>query len=282
MPMVTLMVLLMANALRAQQAPAFTRPDENGNYFGNELPNLRAVTLKTTWVHPKNPKVEVELDLSYPTSTGNNTLDRYFRSQLDKEYELMISYANPDDEFCQETLCIGYLDRHFEAYAPSPGIISIAYLSYQAVQGAGTGSPFVESSTYDLKSGRKLTLDDLFVDPKKSIPRLWPMIVQGWCEHENNDPKIIPSFYSNDLSQGPTVCAKAEGLALPDRLKSGSYSFENLGFAFLTPRGLSLKLPGMMSWGPASAVYVLHIDRERLLKIGAKPQIWSIKTTTKP
>ncbi|MDR2386725.1 MAG: hypothetical protein LBE80_03955 [Deltaproteobacteria bacterium] len=235
--------LFFVNFAAAQDVqPPFTRKDENGNYFGRELPNLRAFTLKEIWTHPRVSYLKVHLDINYPTNTGNEDLDQYFKSQLDKDYRLMTENTNPNDGSCHPDSCASAYTKLFEAFSPSPDILSLAFTFYRLPQGGASTSGRLEAHTYDLNSGAEMTLDQVFSEPKKSISLLWPMIARGWCEHRENNEKVFPNFYK--IRKSSANCRRAENIPLPDQLRSPPYTFENLGFAVLTPRGLSLKFTG--------------------------------------
>jgi hypothetical protein len=184
-----------------------------------------------------------------------------------------------EDKFCKENKCFIEINRHFSAFSPSPEIISFVFTTTKSSPGPGHDASILKSASYDLKTARELTLDDVFIDPKKSISLLWPTIAERWCEHDHNSRKTFPRFYK--LPDGANNCAKVASVPLPDQLKAPPYTFEKLGFAYLTPRGLTLELTGPLSWGPDSAIFDLNLDRNLLLKIGAKPEVWPTRVAPK-
>jgi hypothetical protein len=73
------MVALLANFAIAQDDIDAGELDENGNFIGRELPKLRSIVFKTSFINPKNKNIEVFFNINYPTNTGNKDLDQYFK-----------------------------------------------------------------------------------------------------------------------------------------------------------------------------------------------------------
>lgn len=264
---------------KAWEEPKNTRKDANGNHFGMEVPNLWAISINSTYVHPTVKNLNIEFNINYPANTGNIELDKFFQTKLNEEYRSMLYDAiSGNIEFCSEEpdiSCAGYIIRKFEAYAPSEDIISVVYLVANAPPGASSLSSFYESFTFNLKESRELTLDDIFIDYQKALPLLWPLVAKGWCGHPQNEFKEFPGYY--EIPENFQNCSNTASIPIPAMLKKSPHTFNNLGSAFLTQEGMTLRLEAWQTWGPRYETYDILIGKKELIRIGAKPEIWSSK-----
>jgi hypothetical protein len=123
------------------------------------------------------------------------------------------------------------------------------------------------SYIYDLRSGKFLKISDVFEDPQKSLPLLWPKMVKAWCALGFGS---VPIDYFDSYNDNNSC--KKKNLPVPKRWKSGKISFEDMGFVILTPKGMLIRhlLPYATVDGPQEVT----IPKRDLLTMGVKKGIW--------
>jgi hypothetical protein len=163
-------------------------------------------------------------------------------------------------------------DTTFEAHYAGGGFISIVYRNAVYYPGAAHPLHAFEAYNVDPRTGRELAMDDLFLRPPgaaEGLKRLWPLIAAGWCRY--NDVRRLPIFYG--VPEGRDWCANPGLIPLPKDLR-GRPALADLGNAFLTAGGLSLRLDGDNTWAHSFGDSTLNLDKRELIKLGFNPALW--------
>jgi hypothetical protein len=260
----------------AEGAPKL-RKDAYRNQYGAELPNLSSFTIQEEWAHRRVKQLRIGFDISFPTNTGDDVMDQHFKTEAENNYREIVTDWGSDSnaDLCEElgfTGCGASYIKVFLAQAPSPDILSIIYFENLGYMGAASGLYEMTTHTYNLKEHRELSFSDIFTDYPKTIPLLWTRIVRGWCDHPENTYKDVPSFY--EIPNTFNTCSRKASVPIPAGLRSTPYTFDAPGHAVLTPEGITLTLIDWQSWGSLRQHNEIHIGKDELIKMGARPEIW--------
>ncbi|MDR1110490.1 MAG: hypothetical protein LBP92_07320 [Deltaproteobacteria bacterium] len=270
----SLLVLTLALLiLLAQTRPAPAEMD--GLYgltptIGPELPNLGFVTLRGTFPDPQCPALSNSVGLAYPIGIGARELERALGAEARASFSELAGNENgfcpePGEEFPSSRTSETRVS--FTARAPGRNHLSILTTTYAFGIGAAHGGSFSEAVTYDLRTGERLELWDLFADPAEAVPRLWDYVAKGWCVVSPQG--TLPSFY-----ELPDSKCFSGNHPLPKALGAARAPFSALGKVILTPEGMTVSLDPYEGWSFADGPSSLDIPRNVLLRLGADRELW--------
>ncbi|MDR0548337.1 MAG: hypothetical protein LBI10_02835 [Deltaproteobacteria bacterium] len=277
--------------------------DDNDVYFdeeGNSFPSkgfefLSSQSIRQNAVYSKCPRLGFSIVVSFPTSTGNEAVDKLILDDFSQRFatkkadnvkalkELECPAPKPatpaageeeleeEDEELEADSII-----NFQAFAPGPGFLSVIYQDFDSPIFAAHPSTSFFSQTYLIGQGRVMNIKDLFPDPAKSAPLLWAYLAPKWCEQSHalgNEADSIPNFYTNGEND-LTSCQAAKLSQVPARLKKADLALADLGNPVFTPEGAFLNLGAYDGWSYADGPASLEIPKAELLKMGANPAIW--------
>jgi hypothetical protein len=252
------------------------RKDQAGNRYGPGLEKLGALFTRRTIQAPDCPDLRMKLAISNPyglwipefdlvmAAKQVADVDKAVRKFFDEFEGPCYPYNSSSSEFEYNTT--------FEAHYSGGGVISIVYDNYVFYPGAAHPLNSFEAHSLNLRTGRELTMDDLFLRPPgaaEGLKRLWPLIAAGWCRY--NDLRLLPIFYG--LPEGRDWCANPGMIPLPKDLR-GRPALGELGNAFLTADGLSLRLDGDNTWAHSFGTSTLNFDKQALIRLGFDPALW--------
>lgn len=268
---------VLASAAWAQEPQLFRR-DDAGNRYSESLPGLQAMTSSYAKADKICPGVQMDISVSQPIATGDQRLDEIFVERFKEAMRQADEFAYFEDPSeCPEDDGDGPGNAEssltFEAHSASPSLISIVYENFVSVPYAAHPSTSYETFNYDLKAGRELAISDIFIPSKaeRGLRALWAEVAKGWCAY--NEYKRLPDFYNMDYETD--WCASTIKAPLPKALAENPESLAYLGNAFLTEAGLALQLDAYQGWSYADGPSRLVISKSDMIRLGAKPGLWS-------
>lgn len=203
---------------------------------------------------PEAPKVS----LWYPVF-GQPEVDRDIHAYVERElrdYEQEVEL--PDDEEKPSNYAMWDCTGFYTLERPNPDVVSLTFNIY-LYSGGAHGNLVISSRNYDLKSGRRLYLSDLFSRPEKAL-------------------EIMADLSPEKLRQNMGDDADSE--MIHDGTTPEPRNFENLT---LTPGGLFIEFQpyqvGPWSVGPQR----VELSLAELAPAGPNPAVWpSVKDTPDP
>jgi hypothetical protein len=254
---------------------AALRRDQDGNGYAPELSSLGALTASLAIADPVCPDLLTTVRLSRPAATGDDLLDEILALELRKELRAAQkeepAASSPSECPSAEAARQGAERvRVFEAHSPSPGILSVVYLSFASSPDMVHPYTSFESFTYSLSEGRELGLGDVLGGGFGQPAALWAKVAAKWCAYGGH--RSLPAFYG--LDDGAGYCDNPGGAPLPPALAADPGSLAALGNAYLTSQGLVLQLGAYDGWSYADGPSTLLIDKEEMIEAGADPAIW--------
>ena len=205
----------------------------------------------------------------YPQGTGRQSVDLGIKNMVVAEMNKNAAEIKKEG-FCAESECgeesCGRwpVTQTFSVHLPSPDYISVLFEESGFTGGAHSNTVFT-ALNFNLKTGRELTLAEVFPDPKRSLPLYWDYVYAKWCAE--NDYKFPLHHDSMELCEG------GENPDNPN-LYQGAESLDDLGRLVFSPLGATLVLGPYESGSFAAGTRTLDLPLAELLKIGASPLIW--------
>ncbi|MDR1608027.1 MAG: RsiV family protein [Deltaproteobacteria bacterium] len=259
-----------------------SRRDGPGNTIAPNLPKLIIKEVSRVDAAPLCPKYTAKTTVYYPAGTGaewlDNLLAKEAKSTLSKTKPIFLEafegFGGEGQEICLNSKKVLQFEarRVFDAYSPKPGIISFLFTANIDTGGNHPSTEFTVA-TFNLKTGRELTVKDLFPNPEKSLPQFWEYIVDGTC-----------AFAEGIFGGGATLPAKygdapCERETVPDPPRSflKAKQLAELGNVTLTKDGLFIYLDPYECWGYVAGSVTVSYEISDLLEIGASPNLWAKK-----
>jgi hypothetical protein len=266
-PIIRLMAALVLS-LTLISPPAKAQPSDPffdlAPTIGPELPKMLFTTLLGTFVDRNCDLYTKVVGISYPINTGSSAFDNFLADKAKKDFDMLANETNGECFDFVKSSRENWYRLSFIAHAPGKNHVSVMFVGTQ--YGIGGAHPINEASSYiyDLRSGKFVKISDVFEDPQKSLPLLWPKIEKAWCALM----LTLTSYYS---AKDYNYCIK-NIRPMPKRWKSGKISFEDMGYVFLTPKGMLIHelSPFSQAIGPQE----ITIPKRDLLTMGVKKGIW--------
>ncbi|MDR2301999.1 MAG: hypothetical protein LBF38_08180 [Deltaproteobacteria bacterium] len=229
------------------------------------LPNFRYTTLLGVYKNKCCPNFSNDVGFTYPVNTGSGIFDDFLVGYAKNIFNEYAQYDLDYGEF--ETSGTLKLRTTFTAEIAGENYLSIMFTSAGYYIGAAHDYTNSTSFIFDLKNQKFLELSDIFVNPKQSIPLLWPLVANGWCQL--NLGENIPFEY--DIPLEKSKCGQATP-PTPASFLADYVPFKALGTVILDRSGMVIRLefPFARGFGPQK----ITISREALIRLGAKPEIW--------
>jgi hypothetical protein len=241
---------------------------------GRELPNLGFKTVRGTFRDPKCRGVFNEVWVTYPSNTGSRALDQKLQNEA-KEFFLD---GGNNDNFGSIDDCPGpdeMPSRNYEAgsnfiaYSSSRDYISIFISSYNSHIGAAHPMHGYKSLNYNIKTDQVVEIQDLFPQTEESLAKIWPALAKLWCTKYNQE--TLPRYY--EIPERYNCSSK--NIPLPKQFRTGpNLSFDALGVAYLTRKGLAVMLDPYLGWYYATGPIEVLLPKELLIRAGANREFW--------
>jgi hypothetical protein len=155
----------------------------------------------------------------------------------------------------------------YQALRPSAGYLSVLFSEFSDQGGA---NPNLVFTAINFKpEGLLLSLEDLFSDSEKSLPKFWDYLYEKSCASSGKD--VLPNFYGDNIA-----CKQAK---VPDGTSFivNVDSVASLGNLVFSNLGATINLNAYQAFDGASGPYKLDIPKEDLIAMGANPAIWGSK-----
>jgi hypothetical protein len=230
-----------------------------------QLPNFRYTALLGIYKYKSCSSYSNDVGVTYPVNTGSRIFDDFLVGYAKNKF---FEEAQVDFE-CFEPTTYEKKSEHrttFTAEIVGENYLSIMFTTHGYNIGAAGGNAESASFIFDLKNQKFIELSDIFVNPKQSVPLLWPLVVNGWCQLDMGD---IPFEY--DLPMEQRTCGQSIP-PTPASFLADYVPFQTLGTVILDRSGMVIRLeyPFARGLGPQK----ITISREALIRLGAKPEIW--------
>lgn len=259
------------DSLFLEKAPGVITEEGNRLPLASVLSGLTTKTIAHTEVSPDCDANWLKVTIYYPQGTGNDKVDQALEQEIKTVFNEQVSETKTrfcDKEFCGATSCVEWpLDKSFAAYAPSPGFLSVLF-NETSFTGGAHGSSIFEVMNFNLKTGERITLKDLFPDTDDAVDIYWDYVYAKWCA-ENG--------YKFPLHFSPV-----EGDCMADdpgnpRNYDGVKAIDDLGRLVFSPKGVTLVLGPYESGSYATGDKYLDIPKEDMIRMGASPVFWEGK-----
>jgi hypothetical protein len=154
-------------------------------------------------VSPTCPTDLVYIAIKFPANTGNEALDLRLSGDMEARFEQAKNWASSlicADFFGCDDAClpVGLEIRHY-IHQSGPDYLSalrVEKIFGNARKGAKLKGSVKETfHNYSLKNGQDLTIEDIFPEPKKSIPLFWAKVAKSLA---NNGQCPLTKFTSRD------------------------------------------------------------------------------------
>lgn len=201
---------------------------------------------------------EIILQVFYPQGTGNAQVDKAVKEFAD---EALDSYRKDAEEFLNEDQPApgpGLLSRTFALTQPSPDYISVIFFESTYLGGAHPSRSY-DILSFDLKNGRRLSVDDLF--PKGE-------------DDEQNRALGFLANYANAALDHKCLKNYKDNFCRPNSVTGDSVSHSLRNFA-LTPDGLAVVYGPYDQGAYAEGSKYLDIPKAELISWGAPDIFWS-------
>jgi hypothetical protein len=208
---------------------------DDGQPLSDPPATVHELVLEHQLVSPTCPTDLIYLVIKHPTNTGSPPLDQRLANEMADRFERAKKWAQSlicaDFFGCDgECLPVGLEIRH-HAHQSGPGYLSL--FRVERLSGNRRQNSYLKGSTrhyffnYRLADGRDLTLEDIFSQPKKSIPIFWAKVEKslknlGNCPLSSfsvDNRRVKPNVLSpNDLllsRNGATVALSAKAPCRP-------------------------------------------------------------------
>jgi uncharacterized protein len=211
--------------------------------------------------------VSFEIKMEYPQNTGSPKVDTiilaYAESWLKESVDLANQTVN-DEAMCEREIGAADANLQYEYHALSSGILSILFTEYGYTGGAHGYLDF-HAFNFNIPEERSLSLEDLFPNPKDSLPAYWAYLYSTIC---SGGKTSMPSAF------GQVDCQPGRPPKAPVEFIGQANSLESLGGLVITPKGATINLEPYSAWSWAEGSLNLDIPKKDLLKIGASPALW--------
>ncbi|MDR1050269.1 MAG: hypothetical protein LBP95_04155 [Deltaproteobacteria bacterium] len=240
--------------------------------ISDNLPDLGYVVLRGRTPDPKCPGFSLTHAVAYPFGTGAPALDDALSSEAnDKILSLSKFSVQYDDNTCPDPSDLGDASEvlgTFVASSPSADYVSILRTDFVSTAGAAHPSTDYSARSYKVSEARQLDLRDVFPDLDASLPKLWARLVADWCS--TYESGTIPSYYN--VEDAHTCSSK--NVPPPESFSGANPPLTAVGFALLTPEGLTLNLGEYGGQSRVDGNPDLRLPKDFLIGIGARAEIW--------
>lgn len=160
-----------------------------------------------------NPAVSLYYPVLHQTAVDEAI--RRWATDVADAYEKEISKADGPDEEKPSSYGMWDLTGLFELTRPSEGVVSVTFRVYSYTGGAH-GNLEITCLNYDLRTGRRLDLADLFKDPEKAL-----QLMSAWSQKElarslgeDTDEDMIRDGVAPDLRNFANLTLTPQGLRI--------------------------------------------------------------------
>ncbi|MDR2140660.1 MAG: hypothetical protein LBR11_02550 [Deltaproteobacteria bacterium] len=260
------------------------RVDGPGNSIDPALPKVEIQELSWQAANPDFPPLSAKVSVYYPARTGSLTLDQRLaleaQDMLAKGQQIFspefLADMTPAEEDRQRLIDSNYSKvfqarRTFDLYSPRPGLISLLFTANLDTFGNHPSTEFY-SASFEVASGRELTLQDVFPDWAQSGPKFWAYLKKGFCALKESE-NTLPRYFSSVEFEAKSCAADPP---LP-KIYQAPQTLRELGNPVLTKDGLFLFLGPYDGYGYVMGPISLSIPKKDLLEMGASPSLWAKK-----
>lgn len=260
---------LAGDSVFLEKAPGLITEEGNRLPLPALMPQMVSKTISHDEASPDCANNILKISIYYPKGTGNAAIDQEIEKAVTDAFNSQINEIKTDGfcdkEFCGTVSCEEWpVNRSFAVYAPSTGYISVLFNEVSFTGGAHGNSVF-EVMNFDLKTGKRVTLADLFPDAEKSVPLYWDYVYGAWCsENGYKFPLHYQPAEGDCMAEDPDNPRNYEGVK----------TIDDLGRLVFTNKGATIVLGPYESGSYATGERYLDIPKDELLKMGASAKIW--------
>jgi hypothetical protein len=224
---------------------------------------IQAATKSKVVPHKLCPKkISLDIAASYPQGTGNAEVDKFFED-LAEEFIQQTAEDNQDDVLTKDFACQYrahlYASLGFEATQPNPDILGVLVTIDQFLGGNHPSLDF-QAYNFNLKTGKEVTVADLFADPKAGIAKIYTVAYKELC---HKTPKHEAAWTVLGGKCGSDTTAPAATLDITG-------SLNQLGHMTLTEHGALLTFQPYEIWSWSQGPFELPISKDDLVAMGAQ------------
>jgi hypothetical protein len=257
---------------------------EMGNFVAPGLDETKIVNFQATGPSLFCGGADAVVNVAYPVGPWPKELAILIRQEAIAEFQdrqkewLYLEELGPcqDPEGSEALKGASSYTRSVRVEKSSANFLSVFFIQNNDMVGAAHPTTNFLARNYDLKTGQRVTLGELFPNLKEAGPKLWRGVAEAWLASE---AAVLPSYYGTEWSEESKAIPPP-----PPQFLSPSALVADLGHAVLTSEGLTLALNGYEMGYYALGYYQLKIPKSFLLAMGANPKFWaaSIKLKANP
>ncbi|MDR2339161.1 MAG: DUF3298 and DUF4163 domain-containing protein [Deltaproteobacteria bacterium] len=217
-------------------------------------------TLSETVRNTKCPsKMAMDISAKYPINTGNAQVDAFFKGKADNYLSSMKNDdANSDEGNCSLGSNL-YANSDYKSFKPNPETIGVL-TTIETFTGGAHPNTELQSNNFDLRTGKEITIEDLFVKTRTGISGIYDLAYAELCK-KTATHDAARAVLGGECGKDKRAPSQVFGLTGP---------LDNLGHMVLTEQGADLNFLSYDIWSYAQGNFTLPISKDTLRGLGAR------------